>query len=1035
MKQREAVVQVLEKHWWYADLSTLRDELVWNPEFVSDAKDPFANIRRIVQTTPEEIYIIRPWLYWLVRMKEQLNKLLLWINSIDFWSNQNKSLINKNLKWLQPSEYLRKLEYYEWQLSSLLESVWSWKLFWIALESKFLYESEVICWIDESSISNPEKEAFIRLSERIKELCFLCRIKFVPLEDEFKEKQDLTSDEKNYFRKIIKWYKINHSWDSSKKSDLRLLFDEIPTLPYCSANWMNDILKEFLFWDKRAITKLIKVSMRSIVSLIKYYWVYWYNVTFLDLVWYWALWVLDAALKYDPRIWWRFYDYSWWSIKSYCTKATYQNYPLFNVPLHKEQDRLLVEKTYDELTDKLWRIPTTNEVSKATWMPCSKIFVLRNLNKRVLSLDSDFNEDFDLIDNRYLLPNEVAERLMLLKNLDDAFWMLDEKAARIIQLRFWVWFANYPRTLEEVWNELQVTRERVRQIEQAWFDRFRSPTFVKILWIDEEEIEKDPTKIKRHHYARKVRDVKMDEIDVNNNEIDNEDDEKDDTFDFDFSLDSTEDENLIWLSDEKDNTQNSDPNNSHLDEVDVSLLRNRKINDEYWSDSDKFVIPLMCWIPYDIREKMEKYMESVTDESFSLKDFNLTFVHSIFEEYQEFFNDRINFKWYRESSWIIWKKYDRTSAWVFITEKMIYWWIESLYWALWDSRFWKQLIHKYISNNYLDDQYGVVDFINYEDDWFYWSFLWLAYEKIFSATYNTFKINTDSEADYVFCYFKKDIVNVDALDSYFNNIDTLIKSDREEDKYYSKDTLIAKVTQWKFWEYLSHPDYYFYFISKYLSIVYSVFFVRDWFTLPKNKDSVKYKVLKLFDTYDKPVHFSEIIDKLKEQYPWVVFNENRVKDVLSWSWKALWYWMYANNHCEMNWWNIWDLIESYLKESWCSQSETDVINYVKSHKFTTDHSIVSVFTQDWRFIRVPLWRIWLKERGSPEEIKSIEIENNILKVLSDNPDREFTRMELFEALEKWLCSVGEFNDCLVNLINNKKLWITQKDITQFFHVL
>lgn len=111
MKQREAVVQVLERHWWYARLSTLRDELIWNPIFVTNAKEPFANIRRIVQRTPKEIYIIRPWLYWLVKERKRLEQL--WLEQI---TQKNKD---------DPAIQKQSHSYYQW----LLVDIWNLKHF------------------------------------------------------------------------------------------------------------------------------------------------------------------------------------------------------------------------------------------------------------------------------------------------------------------------------------------------------------------------------------------------------------------------------------------------------------------------------------------------------------------------------------------------------------------------------------------------------------------------------------------------------------------------------------------------------------------------------------------------------------------------------------------------------------------------------------------------------------------------------------------------------------------------------------------
>lgn len=127
MKQREAVVQVLEKHWWYAKLSTLRDELVWNPIFVTKAKEPFANIRGIVQTKPKEIYIIRPWLYWLVKEKERLEQL--WLTQVT-----DK---NKNSPEIQQANH----SYYQW----LLVEIWNLKHFFTYVPHQ---DQNKICFSD-----------------------------------------------------------------------------------------------------------------------------------------------------------------------------------------------------------------------------------------------------------------------------------------------------------------------------------------------------------------------------------------------------------------------------------------------------------------------------------------------------------------------------------------------------------------------------------------------------------------------------------------------------------------------------------------------------------------------------------------------------------------------------------------------------------------------------------------------------------------------------------------------------------------------
>lgn len=107
MKQREAVVDIMEKHNWKIHLSTLRDELLWNHNFISNAKDPFANIRRIVQTTPDYIYKIKPWFYWLLKYRKKFEQQWLFVDTPE----------NRDSLEVQKANHY----YYQW----LLVEIWN----------------------------------------------------------------------------------------------------------------------------------------------------------------------------------------------------------------------------------------------------------------------------------------------------------------------------------------------------------------------------------------------------------------------------------------------------------------------------------------------------------------------------------------------------------------------------------------------------------------------------------------------------------------------------------------------------------------------------------------------------------------------------------------------------------------------------------------------------------------------------------------------------------------------------------------------
>lgn len=107
MKQREAVVQTIEKLWWIATLWEINHHIFEITDCIRNTKTPFASVRRIVQTNPKEIYKIKPWLYSLVKYKNENEKK--WI----FESDNTK-------EWQLFSHY-----YYQW----LLVEIWNMENF------------------------------------------------------------------------------------------------------------------------------------------------------------------------------------------------------------------------------------------------------------------------------------------------------------------------------------------------------------------------------------------------------------------------------------------------------------------------------------------------------------------------------------------------------------------------------------------------------------------------------------------------------------------------------------------------------------------------------------------------------------------------------------------------------------------------------------------------------------------------------------------------------------------------------------------
>jgi len=136
---------------------------------------------------------------------------------------------------------------------------------------------------------------------------------------------------------------------------------------------------------------------------------------------------------------------------------------------------------------KLGREPYPEEISEVLDIPVEKIKNIMSISKEPVSLDKPIGHDSedsilgDFIEDRTIIsPERMAERSLLKKQVDEVLKTLTPREERVIRLRFGI-DDGYHRTLEEVGNIFQVTRERIRQIEDKALKKLRHPSRAAIL--------------------------------------------------------------------------------------------------------------------------------------------------------------------------------------------------------------------------------------------------------------------------------------------------------------------------------------------------------------------------------------------------------------------------------------------------------------------------------------------------------------------------------------------------------------------------
>ncbi len=189
--------------------------------------------------------------------------------------------------------------------------------------------------------------------------------------------------------------------------------------------------------------------------------------------------LMRAAFRFNHNAGRRFSTYASWWIMQAITRAIPEKTRTIKLPAHFLVARNHFNKTFSGLRKQLGRKPTLNELSRATYMPYKKILSIIETSMEPASLDEPMGENshnlIQILENkRAILPDDIAITADLHKQIDTILNTLSPREAQVLRLRFGL-DGQCERTLEEVGKQFNVSRERVRQIEQEALQRLRQP--------------------------------------------------------------------------------------------------------------------------------------------------------------------------------------------------------------------------------------------------------------------------------------------------------------------------------------------------------------------------------------------------------------------------------------------------------------------------------------------------------------------------------------------------------------------------------
>jgi len=265
---------------------------------------------------------------------------------------------------------------------------------------------------------------------------------------------------------------------------IKIYLKEISKVELLSPSRERQLARRAQKGDQKARDELIKANLRLVISIAKRY--TGRGLTFLDLIQEGNIGLIKAVDKFDWRKGFKFSTYATWWIRQAITRSIADQARTIRIPVHLVETINRMNKVIRDYLQENGDYPSARELAEILDKPEDKINEILISAKDVLSLnspisssngDDEESETGDFISTDETTPEEEAQKMIMKERLEEVLDTLNSKEALVLKMRYG-FLDGKQKTLEEVGQFFNVTRERIRQIETKALRKLRHPNRV-----------------------------------------------------------------------------------------------------------------------------------------------------------------------------------------------------------------------------------------------------------------------------------------------------------------------------------------------------------------------------------------------------------------------------------------------------------------------------------------------------------------------------------------------------------------------------